>query len=98
MIGKTKQLLLSFNSSKSTGFGSVPSQSLSSGISETMDYDCQTRNFQVLATGGPRNRFTVETIVYGGGRVWSNEKVWMKTSFKQPYQAQLNGESNKSII
>ncbi len=97
MIGKTKQLLLSFNSSKSTGFGSVPSQNLSSGISETMDYDCQTRNFQVLATGGPRNRFTLETIVYGGARVWNNGKVWLKTSFKQPSQAQLNGESTEKI-
>jgi hypothetical protein len=85
-IGKTKQLLLSFNSAKSTGFGSAPGQNLSSGISEAMDYDCQPRNFQVLATGGSRNRSVVETIVYSGGRTWANNKVWVKTSFKQPLQ------------
>jgi|EndMetStandDraft_7_1072992.scaffolds.fasta_scaffold02356_4 type IV secretory system conjugative DNA transfer VirD4/TraG family protein len=82
MVGKTKQLLVNYGNSQSSGFGS-PSQNTSSGLSEAVDYDCPSRNFQLLATGGSRYNFRVEAVIYGGGRLWSNHKTWMKVTFNQ---------------
>lgn len=87
MIGKDRQLLMNFGDSQSSGFGTSPSRNLSNGINETIDYDCPPREFQRLRTGGARHNCWVDAIVYGGGRMWSNGKTWVKTSFKQAKQA-----------
>lgn len=83
MIGKSRQLLVSHNTSQNSGFGTTPSRDTSSGVSETIDYDCPPSEFQLLRTGGPRHAYEVDAIVYQGGRLWSNGKSWIKTYFKR---------------
>jgi hypothetical protein len=87
MIGKTRQFLVNYGSSQSVGPGSTPSRS--TGATETIDYDCPPRAFQLLRTGGPRHDFVVDAIIYGGGRLWSNGKTWIRASFQQPQHNNL---------
>jgi TraM recognition site of TraD and TraG len=83
MIGKTRQVLINYGNSQSGGLGTMPSRNSSSGASETIDYDCPPREFQLSRTGGQRHDYIVDAVIYGGGRIWSNGKTWIKTSFKQ---------------
>lgn len=82
-IGKVRQLLNNYSHSHSTADVGFNRPSASAGAGETIDYDCTPREFQMLANGGARNGYTVETIVFGGGRIWSNGKTWIRVRFRQ---------------
>jgi hypothetical protein len=82
-IGKVRQLLNNYSHSHQTADTGFYRPSATSGAGETIDYDCPPREFQLLANGGSRNGYTVEAIAFGGGRVWSNGKTWIRIRFRQ---------------
>lgn len=54
------------------------------GMSEQMEFEVQPRVFTSLRTGGPANQWTVDSIVFQGGRVFAgSERTWLPVSFDQ---------------
>jgi hypothetical protein len=57
---------------------------LSSGESESFDYDVHPQLFTMLKKGGKPNGNIVEAILFQNGRVWnSSKKTNLLTQFKQ---------------
>ena len=60
-----------------------PSESASS--SQHMHYLVEPREFTMLKTGGPANRYLVDAVIAGTGRKYSSGANFMETSFQQPF-------------
>ncbi|MFO0858348.1 MAG: type IV secretory system conjugative DNA transfer family protein [Phycisphaerales bacterium] len=85
LIGRSRQLLLSGNSSRDGDwlgplFGERSGGS--AGFSEHLDFELQARDLNSLAKGGPPAWFT-EAIVYQGGKVFPNGRTWLRAAFPQ---------------
>jgi len=60
-----------------------PSESASS--SQHMQFLVEPREFTMLKTGGPANRYLVDAVIAGTGRIYSSRANFMETSFQQPF-------------
>jgi type IV secretory pathway TraG/TraD family ATPase VirD4 len=56
---------------------------LSSGESESFDYDVPPQEFTKLPKGGEPNDFRVGAIVFQNGRIWENKKTHLFAEFNQ---------------
>lgn len=85
LIGRTRQLFASGNSSNPTSlidWGDAPQSS--AGFSEAFEFEVQPAAFTRLRTGGPSNGGNVDAIIVRNGRVFpTTGKTWLKTSFRQ---------------
>ncbi len=54
----------------------------SAGLAQSMDFELQASDFNSLAKGGPPF-YRTEAIVYQGGRMFSDGRTWLRTSFDQ---------------
>lgn len=88
LIGRTRQYRINANSSQQPGdwmlsaMGQRSGQA-SAGINETVDFEIQPSRFPQLTKGGPPE-WIVESIVYQGGRQFSDtRRPWMPVSFRQ---------------
>lgn len=75
-IDKTVQYRVSLNNAPQAGGDSI-------GLSETEEFDCPSREFIQLKFGTPAHNYLVESIAFQSGRLWSNNRRWMKCSFDQ---------------
>lgn len=93
LIGRTRQLLASGNSSYGPddlasmliGLPGLRScGSASSGFSEAFEYEVQPQEFTRLRTGGPENDWCVEGVVFQNGRVFRESgRTWLPVTFRQ---------------
>jgi hypothetical protein len=89
LIGRCKQFMISANNNyggdeRWTGFSSNTQTGRSSGISETIDFEVQPREFSKLRTGGEANRGKVDAIVFKNGAAFkASGRNWMKVTFSQ---------------
>jgi hypothetical protein len=74
----------SWQKRKNTG-SSVGGESfnISSGESESFDYDVPPQEFSKLRKGGLSNNLLVEAFVFQNGRVWENGLTHLRVNFKQ---------------
>jgi len=74
----------SWQKRKNTG-SSVGGESfnISSGESESFDYDVPPQEFSKLRKGGVPNNLIVEAFVFQNGRVWKNGLTHLRVNFKQ---------------
>jgi len=77
-IGKSWQVR--HTTGRSVGAGNY---NLSSGQSESFDYDVPPQSFTKLRKGGAPNDKIVEAVVFQNGRIWKNDKTHLFTHFKQ---------------
>lgn len=56
---------------------------ISSGKSESFDFDVSPQSFTKLKKGGKGNNRLVEAIVFQNGRTWKNNKTHLFATFKQ---------------
>lgn len=77
-IDKSTQYKINVGNAQELGRDSI-------GLSEHEEFDCPSRNFLGLKFGTEQNDYIVEAIGFQGGRVWSNDRRWMKCSFRQNY-------------
>jgi type IV secretory pathway TraG/TraD family ATPase VirD4 len=88
LIGRSRQFLVSANHSYQPGdwmSGLIGQRSpgVSSGVSETYEWEVQPGRFAALRKGGPP-AWAVDAIVYQGGRRFSETgRPWTPTTFKQ---------------
>lgn len=78
IIGKSWQIRR--NAGTSVGGDSF---NISSGESESFDYDVPPQEFSKLSKGGPTNNLIVEAFVFQNGRVWKNGLTHLRVKFKQ---------------
>lgn len=52
-------------------------------LNQQLHYQVDPREFTVLKTGGQLNDFEAEAIITVAGKVWSNDKNFIKTKFSQ---------------
>lgn len=78
IIGKSWQKRM--NTGTSVG---AESFNISSGESESFDYDVPPQEFSKLSKGGPTNHRIVEAFVFQNGRVWKNGLTHLRVNFKQ---------------
>lgn len=78
IIGKSWQIRR--NAGTSVGGESF---NISSGESESFDYDVPPQEFSKLSKGGPANNRIVEAFVFQNGRVWKNGLTHLRVKFKQ---------------
>lgn len=78
IIGKSWQVRR--NAGTSVGGESF---NISSGESESFDYDVPPQEFSKLSKGGPANNRIVEAFVFQNGRVWKNGLTHLRVKFKQ---------------
>lgn len=57
--------------------------SISSGESESFDYDIPPQTFTKLQKGGEPNEFTVGAVIFQNGRIWGNRKTHLIAFFNQ---------------
>ncbi|MCA9245134.1 MAG: TraM recognition domain-containing protein [Phycisphaerales bacterium] len=85
LIGRTRQLFASGNSSHPTSlidWGDAPQSS--GGFSEAYEFEVQPSVFTRLRTGGPGNGGNVDAIIVRNGRVFpTTGKTWLRTTFRQ---------------
>lgn len=88
LIGRTRQYRINANSSHQPGdwimsaLGQRAGQA-SAGINETVDFEIQPSRFPQLTKGGSPE-WIVESIVYQGGRQFSDtRRPWMPVAFRQ---------------
>lgn len=93
VIGRTRQFL----ANGSASYGPEAQQAsaigmpwlggggnISGGFSETYEYDVQPSAFTSLRTGGPAHDWTVDGVVFQGGRIFrTTNKTWLPVQFKQ---------------
>jgi len=59
-------------------------RSSNSGAAESREYNVEPDQFITLAKGGPQNRYIVQSIIFGGGRVFrSTGTTALRTQFHQ---------------
>lgn len=74
----------SWQKRKNTGSSvGADSFNISSGESESFDYDVPPQEFSKLSKGGPVNNRLVEAFVFQNGRVWKNGRTHLRVNFKQ---------------
>lgn len=78
IIGKSWQIRR--NAGTSVGGESF---NITSGESESFDYDVPPQEFSKLSKGGPANNRIVEAFVFQNGRVWKNGLTHLRVKFKQ---------------
>lgn len=87
LIGRCKQFMINSSSSYQNpiqGFGSRETTGGSCGLSETVEFEVQPREFSKLRTGGVTNGGIVDAIIFrNGARFNANRRNWMKVRFKQ---------------
>jgi len=89
LIGRTSQFFVSANQSRpvdlfSELFGMGGDTQMSSGVSETIEYEVQPRQFTALRKGGFANARLVDAIVFQGGRRFvASGRTWLSTTFRQ---------------
>ena len=86
LVGKRLQALRSLGSGSSLSFGAQASagSSRSRGLSESMDFEIQPREFSSLRKGGPENANTADALVFQNGRQWAaTGRAWQKAAFLQ---------------
>lgn len=90
LIGKTWQYRRNHSVTEQAGNGGLadvwaPKISVSSGASESEEYEVQPVAFSDLKTGGPNNKYIVEAVVSKGGRRFrASGKNYLFTQFTQP--------------
>jgi hypothetical protein len=77
-IDKSTQYKINLSNAQEIGRDSI-------GLSEHEEFDCPSRNFLGLKFGTEQNDYIVEAMAFQGGRLWSNDRRWMKCSFRQNY-------------
>jgi hypothetical protein len=86
LVGKRLQPLRSRGSGSSLSLGAQTSVGSSStrGLSESMDFEIQPREFSTLRKGGPENANTADALVFQNGRQWAaTGRTWQKAAFLQ---------------
>ena len=88
MIGQRRQFLVNSSTSQQSGdylsemMGFGGAVQTSTGVSEQIAYEIQPGHFPTLRTGGPRNNWEIDAVMFG--RVWrQTAKTWRKVTFKQ---------------
>lgn len=91
VIGRSPQFFINANQSSNTAdwtnalFGLGGPTSMNSGISQQMEYELPPRHFTTLRCGGPESDWNVDSIVFQGGRQFSNGKTWLPVTFRQQF-------------
>jgi hypothetical protein len=78
VIGKSWQVRR--NAGTSIG---AESFNISSGETESFDYDVPPQEFSKLRKGGVPNDLIVEAFAFQNGRVWKNGLTHLRVKFKQ---------------
>ena len=90
LIGRTRQYSVNASSSfpptdwvdRWLGYGYEPQ--VSAGVSESYEYEVQPREFTKLRTGGRKNKWNVDGIVFQPGQVFSDTGTsWRHATFRQ---------------
>lgn len=90
IIGRTRQFFVNASQSQTDDwtnmlFGQSETQR-SSGVSEQMEFELPPRCFTTLRTGGPKNRWQVDTVMFQGGRQFAaSGKTWLPVTFNQQH-------------
>lgn len=80
-IGKSWQI----RQSSGQSYGGGDSLNISSSSQESFDYDVIPQRFTWLRKGGPFNDFEVDAVIFQNGRIWSNSKTYLLTTFNQKH-------------
>lgn len=92
LIGRRRQVMANGSSSSpaadrwSAMLGFVPGHgnaSTSAGFSETYEFDVQPHEFSKLRTGGERNGWRVDGILFQNGKTFDNRRTWRPVIFNQ---------------
>ncbi|MFZ4751917.1 MAG: type IV secretory system conjugative DNA transfer family protein [Chitinophagaceae bacterium] len=59
----------------------------SSSVSQSYSPQVQPRKFTMLKSGGEKNNFQVESIVFVTGKKWSNDTNYIETTFTQNFNS-----------
>jgi len=78
VIGKSWQVRRGMSQS----FGNE-SFNMGDSSQESFDFDVTPQTFTKLPKGGPENGFQVGGVVFQNGRIWSQDKTFLFTSFNQ---------------
>lgn len=74
-IGKQFRKMISYGMNSHSGSNS--------GLNEQLHYQVEPTEFTMLRTGGPENDFLVDIILTVTGKQWSNNKNFLRKTFKQ---------------
>jgi hypothetical protein len=92
LIGRTKQFIVNANSNfqpmgwlqSLTGLGYPPQ--VSAGVTECYEFDVQPTAFTTLRTGGRKNKWNVDAIVFQNGQQFKDTgKPWRYATFRQKF-------------
>lgn len=90
VIGRSRQFFMNTSSSyepadaMSQLVGIYGDPQVTTGMSEQMEFEVPPRYFTSLRTGGPENRWQVDSVVFQGGRVFKETgKAWLPVTFDQ---------------
>jgi type IV secretory pathway TraG/TraD family ATPase VirD4 len=90
LIGRTRQYVFSANSSYQPswygwdmGTGNAPQ--INGGITETWELEVQPRAFTTLRTGGRKNKWKVDAIIFQNGHVFDTQTNWRRATFRQRF-------------
>lgn len=61
---------------------------LTTGRTESFDYDVSPQSFTKLSKGGNANKRIVEAVVFQNGRIWNNRKTFLFAQFQQKNHGQ----------
>ncbi|TSE04390.1 MULTISPECIES: TraM recognition domain-containing protein [Aquimarina] len=76
LVGKDYEMRMGFN----TGMGAGKH---SANASEDYRYILPEKEFRLLATGGPRNNYVVESIFVSSGRIFNEDQTYLRVAFDQ---------------
>jgi len=85
-IGRQSRFMVSSNQSyqPNTLFAGLNGASVSTGISEQIQFEVEPSVFTGLRTGGPRNKFLVDAIVFFDGMTFkATGRSWRPITFRQ---------------
>jgi hypothetical protein len=89
LIGRTRQFFMNASSNRQSSdlFGALDPDhkpQMSSGVSESMEFEVHPSEFSELRTGGPAHSGQVEGIIVQNGRRFrTSGRTWMRTTFVQ---------------
>jgi type IV secretory pathway TraG/TraD family ATPase VirD4 len=90
-IGASMQYRLSANTTHDganwwSPMGSWPTPQISAGLNEQWELDLQPAEFTRLRTGGRRNRWQADAIVFQSGHIFADTgKTWRRATFRQRF-------------
>ncbi len=76
LVGKDYEMRVGFNAGLANGHNSA-------NASEDYRYILPEKEFRLLATGGPRNSYVVESIFVSSGRTFNEDQTYLRVAFDQ---------------